>query len=69
MRAQLTSSLEFIMTYVAFVSGQLDIWCVKRDEQKNYYEKKLSYQDVKKKRKQKKVAFENCLKSLENKIL
>ena len=50
MRAQLASSLESIMTHVAYISGQLDIWSVKRDEQKSYYAKKLSYQDVKKKK-------------------
>ena len=49
MRAQLTSSLESINTQIASVSGQLDIWQVKRDEQKIYYANKLSYQDVKKK--------------------
>ena len=48
MRAQLASSLESIMTHVASVSGQLDIWLVKRDEQRRYYAKKLSYKDVKK---------------------
>ena len=31
MRSQLASSLESIMTHVAFISGQLDIWNVKRD--------------------------------------
>ena len=36
------------MTHVAYVSGQLDIWHVKRDEHRIYYENKLSYQDVKK---------------------
>ena len=50
MRAQLASSLESIMTHVAFVSGQLDIWHVKRDEQRRYYVKKLSYKDVKKRK-------------------
>ena len=48
MIAQLASSLESIMTHVASVSGQLDIWHVKRDEHRRYYAKKLSYQDVKK---------------------
>ena len=47
MRAQLASSLKSIMTHVAYVSGKLDIWHVKRDEQKRYYTNKLSYQDVK----------------------
>ena len=47
MRAQLASSFESIMTHVASVSGQLDIWRVKRDEQKKNYANKLSYQDVK----------------------
>ena len=37
------------MTHVAYDSGQLDIWCVKRDEKRRYYANKLSYQDVKKK--------------------
>ena len=37
MRAQLASSLESIKTHIAFVSGQLDVWRVKRDEQKRYY--------------------------------
>ena len=49
MRAQLESSLESIKTHIASVSGQLDVWQVKRDEQKGYYANKLSYQDVKKK--------------------
>lgn len=31
MKAQLTSSLESIMSHVASVSSQLDIWCVKRE--------------------------------------
>ena len=48
MRAQLASSLKSIMTHVASINGQLDIWHVKRDEQKRYYANKLSYQDVKK---------------------
>ena len=37
------------MTHVAYVSGWLDIWCVKKDEQRRYYSNKLSYRDVKKK--------------------
>ena len=37
------------MTHVTSISGQLDVWWVKRDEQKRYYANKLSYQDVKKK--------------------
>ena len=49
MRAQLASSLESIMSHVAFVNGQLDIWRVKREEQRRYYAKKLSYKDVRKK--------------------
>ena len=48
MRAQLASSLKSIMTHVTSVSGQLDIWWVKKDEQKRYYADKLSYQYVKK---------------------
>ena len=31
MREQLASSLESIMSHVAYVSGQLDIWHVKRE--------------------------------------
>ena len=50
MRAQLASSLESIMTHVTFVSGEFDIWWVKRDEQKIYYANKLSDQDIQKKR-------------------
>ena len=50
MRAQLASSLESINTQIASVSGQLDIWWVKRDEQKIFYANKLSYEDVKKER-------------------
>ena len=49
MRAQLASSLESINTQIASVSGQLDIWRAKRDEQKRFYANKLSYEDVKKK--------------------
>ena len=49
MRAQLESSLESIMSHVAFISGQLDIWHVKREEQRRYNANKLSYKDVKKK--------------------
>ena len=49
MRAQLASSLESIKTQIALVSGQLDIWRVKRDEQKRFYANKFSYEDVKKK--------------------
>ena len=37
------------MTHVASFSGHLDIWWVKRDEQKRYYANKLSFQDVRKK--------------------
>ena len=37
------------MSQVAFVSGQLDIWHVKREEKRRYYENKLSYKDVRKK--------------------
>lgn len=48
MREQLASSLESIMSHVASVSGQLDIWCVIREEQRRYYENKLSYKDVRK---------------------
>lgn len=48
MRAQLALSLESIKTHIANVSGQLDVWRVKREEQKRYYANKLSYQDVKK---------------------
>ena len=51
MRAQLASSLKSIKTQKASVSGQLDVWWVKRDEQKLFYANKLSYQDVKEKRK------------------
>ena len=40
MRAQLASFLESIMTHTAFVSGQLDIFCVKRDEKRRYYASK-----------------------------
>ena len=40
-RAQLTSSLEFIVSQVASVSGQLDILHVKRNEQRRYYANKL----------------------------
>ena len=68
MRAQLASSLESIKTHIAYFSGQLDIWWVKRDEQKRYYANKLSYEDVKKKIYQK-VGFEHYLESLMNKIL
>ena len=32
MRAQLASSLESIKTHIPSVSGQLDVWWVKRDE-------------------------------------
>ena len=49
MRAQLASSLKSINTQIASVSGQLDIWRAKRDEQKRSYANKLSYEDVKKK--------------------
>ena len=49
MRAQLASSLESINTQIASVSGQLDIWRAKRDEQKRFYANKLSYEDVRKK--------------------
>ena len=49
MRAQLASSLESINTQIASVSGQFEIWRVKRDEQKIFYANKLSYEDVKKK--------------------
>ena len=48
MRAQLASPLKSIMTHVAYISGQLDIFRVKRDKQRRYYANKLSYQDVKK---------------------
>ena len=37
------------MTHITSVSGQLDIWWVKRDEQKIFYANKLLYDDVKKK--------------------
>ena len=37
------------MSHVAFVSGHLDIWHVKREEQRRYYANKLSYKDVRKK--------------------
>ena len=43
MRAQLASSLKSINTQIASISGQLDIWRVKRDEQKIFYSNKLSY--------------------------
>ena len=49
MRAQLASSLESIKTQIASVTGQLDVWRVKREEQKRFYANKLSYEDVKKK--------------------
>lgn len=49
MRAQLPSSLEFIISHVAFVSGQLDNWHIKREEKRRYYANKLSYKDVRKK--------------------
>ena len=49
MRAQLASSFESKKTQIVLVSGQLDIWWVKRDEQKRFYANKLSYEDVKKK--------------------
>ena len=49
MKAQLASSLESIKTQIASVSSQLYIWWVKRDEQKDFMQKKNSYEDVKKK--------------------
>ena len=68
MRAQLASSLESINTQIASVSGQLDIWRAKRDEQKRYYATKLSYQDVKKRIYQK-VEYVHYLENLVSKIL
>ena len=57
------------MTHVAFVSGQLDIYCVKRDEKRRYYAKKLSYKDAKNNKNLKNLALVHCLKTLENKTL
>ena len=68
MRAQLGSFLESIKTQIASVSGQLDIWRVKRDEQKRFYANKLSYQDVKKKKYQK-VQYVHYLENRVRKIL
>ena len=49
MRAQLASSFESIMTHVASISGQLDIWHAKREEKRIYYANKLSYKYLRKK--------------------
>ena len=69
MRAQLAPSLEPINTQIALVSGHLDIWWVKRDEQKTFYANKLSYEDVKKKKKYQNVVYVHYLESPVSKIL
>ena len=46
MRAQLASSLESIKTQIASFTSQLDVWQVKREEQKIFYRNKFSYEDV-----------------------
>jgi hypothetical protein len=48
-RETLSKSLELILTHVGSVSGQLNLWHNKREEQKQYYANKLSYEDIKKK--------------------
>ena len=69
MRAQLASSLESIKTQITLVIGQLDVWWVKREEQKRFYANKLSYEDFLKKKKYQKVQYVHYLENPVSNIL
>ena len=61
-RERLAKSLEAILTHVSMVSGKINLWWDKREEQKQYYANKLSYEDIKNKKSQK-MTFTNSLKN------